>query len=131
MGQLLRYSLYVPKPKEGQDAVEYMCTTFINSVRDCLRLGGYARRTNEEESGGTFLVGFRGRLFEVGADYQVGESSSGYAACGCGAPYVLGALFAMAGMQIDPHERIKIALAAAESHNGGVRAPFVVESLPS
>ena len=37
---LLRYSLRLPKHKSVEDA-EYMNTLFIDSVRDCLKIGGH------------------------------------------------------------------------------------------
>ena len=38
MGQLIRYSLALPKPVGNLDA--FMSTTFIDAVRDCLKAGG-------------------------------------------------------------------------------------------
>lgn len=40
MGQLIRWSLEVPLP-DG-DLERFMCTVFIDAVRDCLKAGGYA-----------------------------------------------------------------------------------------
>lgn len=127
MGQLLRYSFTPPKLHEGQDPYAYMVTDFVEGVRSCLKTGGFATREKEAEIGGHFLVGFRGRLFQIGSDYQVGECSSGYDACGCGCDVVNGALFATIGME--PQKRMEIALQAAERHSAGVRGPFVVESI--
>lgn len=127
MGQLLRYSFNPPVQKERQDVCAYMVTDFVNALRDCLKSGGYARRESETESAGTFLVGYRGRLFQIGSDYQVGEARDGYDACGCGAAISLGALFALKGKS--PRERISVALEAAERHSAGVRGPFVIEEL--
>jgi hypothetical protein len=84
MGQLLRYSFSPPGQVQGQDLNEYMVTTFIDAVRDCLKEGGFQEKENEVESGGTFLVGHQGHLFTVDSDYQVGESLDGYDAVGCG-----------------------------------------------
>lgn len=125
MGQLLRYTFSAPTI-DG-DLFNYMVTHFVDTVRDCLKRGGYARRENEVESAGSFMVGVRGRLFEINSDYQVGESQSGYAAIGCGAPYALGALYATAGQE--PETRIRIALEAAERMSAGVRGPFSIEIL--
>ena len=127
MGQLLRYSFSPPKPSVDQDVYGFMVTTFIDAVRDCLKVGGYATKDKEAEAGGIFLVGYAGRLFFIGGDYQVGEMANGYAACGCGDQVVNGALFATVGME--PEKRMKIALSAAERHSAGVRGPFHVESL--
>lgn len=130
MGQLLRYAFTPPAQKEAQDVAAFMVTDFINAVRECLKAGGYARKTNEEESAGQFLVGYRGRLFFVEGDYQVGESADGYDACGCGAQAAKGALWATREYSwVDPTERLRVSLEAAEHHSAGVRGPFHMESI--
>lgn len=126
MGQLLRYK-FTPPSQHDQDICAFMVTSFVDAVRDCLKAGGYARKVQEEESAGTFLVGYRGRLFEIGSDYQVAEALDGYAACGCGAAVAHGALFATNAME-DPQRRMEIVLTAAQRHSAGVRGPFVIES---
>ena len=123
MGQLLRYCFTVAAAPEDMDDVEYMSTCFVDAVRSCLKTGGYARSSDGRESGGCFLVGYRGRLYVVDSDYQVGLPADGYAAVGCGADIALGALYASRGM--DVAERIEVALDAAERFSGGVRGPFV------
>lgn len=90
MGQLLRYALTPPAPTVGLE--KFMATTFIDTVRECLKAGGFATKESEREMGGTFLVGCRGRLFVVYDDYQVAEAADGYAAVGCGFDIALGDL---------------------------------------
>ena len=123
MGQLLRYSLKLPKPRRDVDA--FMSTTFVDALRDCLKAGGWAAKENDREEGGTFLVGVRGRLFAVYDDYQVAEAADGFAAVGCGHQVALGALYATTGTGLSPRRRVKRALKAAERFNSGVRGPFV------
>src|SRR3546814_9779502 len=74
MGQLLAHSFQPPKWHDDYDVYEYMVRDFVEAVRNCLKSGGFATREKEAEAGGTFLVGFKGRLFEIADDYQVGES---------------------------------------------------------
>jgi len=125
MGQLLRFKFQPPPVmKRGKDPFQYMCTYFVDEVRRTLKKGGFSEIENNVEEGGNFLVGFRGRIFEVGSDFQVGEATSDYAAIGCGDSYALGALAASAVS--DPKERVLQALAVAEKFSGGVRSPFVV-----
>lgn len=131
MGQLLHYKLRVPAHHPDTDIYEYMVTTFIDTVRQCLRDGGYATNDKGEESGGTFLVGYRGRLFEINSDYQVGEALDGYAAVGCGGEVAQGVMFATIGDYHSPEDRIRLALEAAERHSVGVRRPFRIEVLES
>lgn len=122
MGQLLRYSLVPPDLDPRVDLDKFMVTTFVDAVRNCLKAGGFSTKSNEAESGGTFLVGFRGNLFEFGDDYQVGRPSEGFAAVGGGAMVALGAMHATEDMP--PLKRLAIALGAAERFASGVRSPF-------
>src|SRR5438105_2658717 len=75
MGQLIRYALQPPEP--ARDLERFMATTFIDAIRTCLKEGGWAKKDNDREEGGTFLVGVRGRLFTVYDDYQVAEAAAG------------------------------------------------------
>jgi len=127
MGQLIRYSLDLPKPKGRLD--NFMTTTFIDALRSCLKSGGWARKDNEREEGGTFLVGIRGQLFAVYEDYQVARAADGFAAVGCGDQIALGALYATAGSGLSARRRITLALEAAERFSAGVRSPFVRKSI--
>jgi hypothetical protein len=103
-----------------------MATEFIDAVRTCLKDGGYARVNSGEEEGGTFLVGYKGVLYFIDGDYQVGIPASGYGAVGSGAQVAIGALYATQG--IEPFKRVEVALQASEANNAGVRAPFVILS---
>jgi hypothetical protein len=125
MGQLLHYTLDAPTPPE-RDLERFMSTRFINAVRDCLTDGGFATNNAGQEAGGSFLVGARGRLFEVCSDYQVGEAREGYNALGCGANIALGALHLSGRQQMAPRNRVRLALEAAERHSAGVRGPFTI-----
>lgn len=127
MGQLLNFRLRVPEQEPGTDVFGYMVMTFVEAVRDCLKEGGYAQRTNDAESGGSFLVGYRGRLFSIQSDYQVCEAIRGFHAIGCGADYALGAL--AASTHAGSEQRIRLALEVAETFSGGVRAPFRIDSV--
>ena len=99
----------------------------MDAVRECLRDGGFIKTSDGVEEGGQFLLGYRGRLFEVDSDFQVGESVDGTAAVGCGAEVALGSLYTSRGMA--PEDRILNALLAAEFYAPGVRGPFKIERL--
>ncbi len=124
MGQLLQHSLQVSKQKGRQSVVRYMQTTFIDAIREQFAEGGFARKKDEVEMGGCFLVGYRGRLFRVASDYQVGEARDGFDAVGCGAPYALGALHATWARPAKT--RLLGAMQAAARLSAGVRGPFNV-----
>jgi ATP-dependent protease HslVU (ClpYQ) peptidase subunit len=122
MGQLLRFKFTPPIPKENQDLYEYMVSDFVEEVRKCLKDGGYSKIQSNEETGGTFLVGYRGRLFTIEDDFQVGEVFHEFAAVGCGFHIALGSMYSTRGK--NPSERIMTALEAAEEFSAGVRRPF-------
>lgn len=127
MSQVLAHGFTPPKRHAEQDVYEFMVTDFIDAVRTRLKAAGWARRSEEQEQGGCFLVGYQGRLFKVEGDYQVGESAYGYDAVGCGGDVACGSLFSTTG-RLNPEDRVRTALMAAEAHNAGVRGPFLVLS---
>lgn len=122
MGQLLRYALKPPSQEYGQDMFAFMAINFVDAVRDCLKKGGYAKKENETESAGTFIVGYNGRIFTVHSDYQVSEAQCDFASVGCGESYALGALHVMNKSGWSAEIRVRIALEAAARFSGGVRA---------
>jgi ATP-dependent protease HslVU (ClpYQ) peptidase subunit len=122
MGQLLQFNLTPPPIHEGQDAYKYAVTQLVPAIRDTLRFGGYMKTTEGRETGGTFLVGFRGHLFRIDGDFQVGESRECYESVGCGDCYAMGAMHAQAALP--PIERLKAGLEAAATFSVGVAAPF-------
>lgn len=127
MGQILRYALKVPDQAPHISVDEYMVTVFVDAVRACLKDKGFATKSNEQESGGTFLVGYKGRLFFVEGDYQVGLSVHHFDAVGCGDQIARGSLFSTEGRPA--RERLELALRAAEQFSAGVRGPFHIEVL--
>lgn len=126
MIQLLRFS-FNPEPVHADvDLYQYMCTTFVNALRDCFKKGGFSEIDKAAESGGTFLVGAKGRLFKIGSDYQVAEAMDGYDSCGCGQSFALGALDAMDD-NLSAKEALKKALEVATYRSAGVRPPYIFE----
>lgn len=128
MGQLLRFKLVVPEQPESMPVLQYMATLFVDAVRQCLKDGGYAKKENEVETGGSFLVGYRGEIFTIDNDYQVGQPLDGFDAVGCGAQIARGALWA-SREDGDPAARATLALQAAERFSAGVRGPFRLEAV--
>jgi ATP-dependent protease HslVU (ClpYQ) peptidase subunit len=128
MGQLLAHKFIPPRRHPGKDVFAFMVSDFIDAVRECFKTAGYARKDSEQETAGTFLVGYQGRLFTVDSDYQVAEDAIGFSACGCGAQVALGAMYASQSASLDAKDRVTNALKASERFCAGVRGPFVVEA---
>lgn len=129
MGQLIRYQFKPPTHEKAVDAFEYLSTKWVDALRECFKKGGFASKEKDEEIGGCFLVAYRGRLFKVDSDYQIGESLSKYEATGIGESYALGALRALHKTKIKPKEKLRMALDAAEHFCMGVRSPFIFEEI--
>jgi len=129
MGQLLGYSLSLPAKHDDVSVEKYMATEFIDAVRNCLKTGGWAKKNSEEESGGNFLVAYRGRIFQIFDDYQVSERMEQYDATGCGFELALGSLYTSEGLIDNPEIRVRTALQAASSFSAGVSSPFLIKEL--
>lgn len=129
MGQLLQFALTPPPIQEGQAPYDYAVKLLVPAIRDTFRQGGFMRIEHSRETGGTFLVGFRGHLFSIYDDFQVGESVESYEAVGCGDAYAMGAMHALSGHP--PMERLEGGLHAAAKFSAGVSGPFHFVELPA
>jgi hypothetical protein len=127
MGQLLHYSWKPPKQNK-KDIKTFIYTDVINSIRKCFKDGGYLQKDREAEQGGRFLIGYKGHLFEVDSDFQIGYFHDNFHAVGCGSDIALGSLYST---KLDAHPiiRIETALKAAEHFSAGVRGPFTIINL--
>lgn len=134
MGQIVRYLTKPPKAywmtahskrKLYPDLHEAMVTWASGELRTALKDNGYTKVDNNREDGGTFIVGWKGRIFVIEDDFQVAEPSTGFHAVGCGAPYALGALSALDQTTDETvRGRLQVALIAAERFSNGVGSPF-------
>lgn len=129
MGQILRFNFKRPYHRPEIDDYEYLCSEYITELIKCFKEYGYLQEDKGEVSGGTFLVGYRGNLYKIEGDFQVGKAFDRYDACGCGEDYALGALNVMRHTELSYEDRVSMALGTAEKYSAGVRSPFVIEFL--
>jgi len=127
MGQILKHHLKVNIHSEEMLDEEYMVTEFIESVRTCLKEKGFSEINNNKEDGGNFLVGYHGKLYEIGSDYQINRWREGIASCGCGADFAKAVVKVLGDRP--PMERIRRALEIADYFSAGVKPPFQIEVL--
>jgi len=129
MGQLLQYTLKLPKQPSSKSDFKYLVNEFIDSVRDCLMAENKkAESKKDDELYPNFLFGYRGLLYGVQGDYQVSKPVEGFDAVGSGADIAMGAMHA--SMKVgDPKKRITAALEASARNNAAVRPPFHILSL--
>jgi ATP-dependent protease HslVU (ClpYQ) peptidase subunit len=127
MTQLLMSSKFnPPKQKSDQTDYDYMITDFIDSVIELFKDNGFLSKENEEISGGKFLVIYKNKLYQIEADFQVGESYSPFDCVGCGDDLALGAMYVLQNYNLTPMEKVKHALLASETFSSGVRQPFLI-----
>jgi ATP-dependent protease HslVU (ClpYQ) peptidase subunit len=136
MGDLLQYSLAIPIHEwvgEGEtlyDDDEYICKRLIPDVRECLSKGGFTKIEHSKEEGGTFLVGYHGRIYEVSDDFGVTTPVAGFTAVGSGYLVALGSLYTSSHYgDWSPMNRVGDALDAAAAFTGSVRGPFTIMRL--
>lgn len=129
MGQLLRYKFIPPQRRKNLSVETFMVKVFVEKIRTCLKKGGFAERKNNVETGGTFIVGYKARLFTIERDFQVGCSIENFAAVGCGGSYARAVLWQLGNSRASPNYKILQALKAAEYFSAGVRRPFVIKCI--
>ncbi len=131
MGQLLmsdeRFTVRPQKVYESN--YDYMVSAFVPAVQKLFSDGGFLEEENKVKSGGTFLVGYKGNIYGIESDFQVGENFDDFNACGCGEYYAMGSLYATQNTNMPSDERVYAALEAAEYFSAGVRRPFNIHKL--
>lgn len=129
VSQVLRWHMDVPPYGSEEEAIKYITGPFIDAMRDALSTAGSLETWEEDSVEGMpagVLLGYNGRVFEIWSDFGVGELIHDYGAAGCGAAIACGSLATTEKLEIDPKQRIKMALGAAERHSAGVRGPMVI-----
>ena len=132
MGQILRYSLKIPRQGRKQ-VMTYLVNDLMDTVRSTFKKKGFSSKKSEDDSsdyGGEFLLGYKGRVYSIGSDYQVGINTNGYAAVGCGEPIAMGSFHSTKDVR-DPVKRCRMALEAAATFSAGVEGPFKFMSTAS
>jgi ATP-dependent protease HslVU (ClpYQ) peptidase subunit len=125
-GQILQYELSPPKHHPDTSTMKYMVSQLVPAIRQALKEHGYMYVKESNESGGACLIGYRGQLFLMDSDFQIGESVDDFDAVGCGIDLALGAMHAIKKIdpEMSPEGAIELALQAAETYSAGVKGPF-------
>jgi hypothetical protein len=125
--QILQHRLIIPKCQARTNDEEWICTSFIDAVRDAFRSGGAMTSKDGAEVGHKFLLGYRGKVYQVENAFSAFRSTRGFDAVGCGAKYAVGALVAASTrIKQSARQRVEMALEAAEACNAGVARPFTI-----
>lgn len=130
MIQLLHHKLKIPKQIQGQSDMDFMVCDFIEAVKKCFAEGGFLKKGRDgQDEGGSFLVGFNGKLYGIHEDFQVAHNVDNYDAVGCGEDLALGSLFTTKDLKMPTKERLTKALEAACHHSAGCSGHFTFEEL--
>ena len=123
-GQILQPDYFEPPKKieELPDAIIDQC-----EEKGCLIT------TDDQRSahGCNFVVGYKGRLFEILIDFQLNEIDD-YTAVGAGSTYAIGSFYTsenIEGVKLSPEERVMLALKAASTFNSCTGGDLIVEKL--
>ena len=96
MAQLLQYDLTIPDQKE-EDDMTFMVRTVVAALREKFKSAGFAKVENSQETGGEFLVGYKGNLYRIQNDFSVLQYQRNFDACGSGEDRALAAMLAFEG----------------------------------
>jgi len=148
MGQILEnhidYKFLAEKAKEYNNQLEFLVVEFIQAAREALKIHGYTNIEGNTETGGTFMLGFNGKLYLIASDFQVlplgNDQLIVFHAIGCGADYAMGALNSTYNFTFlsdgktrekyrDPEVLIGMALSVSSSYSYAVCEPFYALSI--
>lgn len=125
-GDILQYHYFPAKrPKKFSDD-EYLYLILVEQLRELLKEKGYTTVSENNESGGNCLIGYKGKLYEVQHDFSLNRTVHGFNAIGSGTDVALGSLYttSLITPTMDPEQQLLTALTAAEEFCPGVRRPF-------
>jgi len=131
MGDILHHSFTIPEHPKEMDDVTYLKTIFIDKLIECFKNKGYLIVKDNSVSGGFFLIGYKGKLYQVESDFQVAQNVYNYDSTGCGENYAMAAMYILENetLYLTPKEKIEKALEVSYQFSGYVRPPFVIKSL--
>ena len=135
LGQVLRFDLTPPDKPTDMDDYEYLCTLFIEELRNTLDDKGCMSEFNGMDDTGeaNILIGWNGHLYRIDRDFQIGETVDRYDAIGSGEDLARGVLYMLHHKghmgRSPPKTRMHFALSAAQYHSTAVREPFIYDEI--
>ncbi len=124
IGQILRHYVELPEPP-ARDAERFLVREVVPILRDAVREQGAAGPGKAVLGERTaLLIGFRGRVWCVGADLTVTPEGA-YAAIGSGRLLAYAAFHALDAVGVAPgRRRLELVLQATAKHTASVRRPW-------
>lgn len=113
MGQILQYNWSQPPRLEGVTDREYLQIDVIESMRECFNNYGFGEFKDGEHQGGTFLIGYKGELYEMQSNFSILKNES-FAAVGSGQYHAEAALLLLTqDPDFDPKDVLTASIYAA------------------
>lgn len=128
IGQILKYELEKPDHKNDVNDMKYLVVDVIDAIKSLLIAKNIIKKENEvEEMDETsLLIGYRGKLYYMDADFHLNAVKNGYYAIGSGNTVALGSLHTTSQYDFEPVERVKLALNAAVAFKPNVSRPLTI-----
>lgn len=127
---ILKYNLDLPKHPKEMSTKEYIYTIFIDSIRKCFEQCGLKPgKEPDQDFNGAFLVGYKGKLFEIGCDYAINESIYPFMTIGSGGFIAAGSLMTTLNDNISIEEKINKALEVTGQLDCSVGPPYYILKL--
>lgn len=125
MGQILQYSWTPPTKSLDDSDDKYIYKVVVDSIKKCFDDNSYGHKPKDEFIGGNFLLGWKGRLFEVQENLSVMEFA-GFASVGCGCYHALASMktLEVIGYKLEVEEQLATALLVAADSVSGVSKEY-------
>ena len=127
--QIANHWFNPPEQSKNQSDLAYMCTSFAMALQEAFTAAGVDFKADSFSVG--LIVGYRGELYSVGADFSMTVLKEDYMTEGSGGEIAAGAMAILTSHlpKMKPHLMVTAALTASCRHNWGVLEPFVILSI--
>lgn len=125
-GQMIMHNFEFPEITKGINIDKHMHTIFMPALRSFYKDNDIS--IDKEEDAADFLVGVRGRVYEI-SSYDFQCTSYTVSAIGSGREYALGAYYSLISIgKNTPHDICRVAIEAAITYSPTCCAPIHVLS---
>jgi ATP-dependent protease HslVU (ClpYQ) peptidase subunit len=128
MGQILQHKTELPNiPSKNVGDIHIV--SVVDAVSESLYKHHFTAEKDNRYSGGTFIIGWAGRLYVIESDFQYHRPAMNYCCVGAGDEYGMGAMHALSylkGSDVHEHFHLLQAMRAASELNCFVAAPYII-----
>lgn len=119
MGQILEWNWEPPLRQEGISDRQYMQLNVVESLRDTFATFGYGIKQGLEDLGGTFLIGYRGKLYEMQDNFSLLQNED-FVAVGSGQYHAEAVMHVLYNTEIHPFDILQEAISTAAHFTSSV-----------